>query len=276
MTKARTIHLRWLAPLLLSAVIAAPALAVPATFAEKQALASPANPVPDLAVFLDRLMHAESGGRDAAANPRSTALGAYQFIKSTFIDIARRRFAREVEHLTDEEILALRMHRSFARAAATIYTLENAAHLKGEGITPTLPHLRIAYLLGPVGAARVLQATPGSRLSALLSQAVIQANPFMVGMTSSGLLARATREMLGKEAGARVAVVGADPQAKSAARARAAAPAIVVACNEKLASCQRWIALQTQKQLKIRNAQGGTDKRKKPGIPVSKLPGAGA
>jgi hypothetical protein len=33
--------------------------------------------------FLDRLMHAESAGRDSAANPRSTALGPFQFIKST-------------------------------------------------------------------------------------------------------------------------------------------------------------------------------------------------
>ena len=33
--------------------------------------------------FLDRLMRAESNGRDEAANPRSTALGAFQFIKSS-------------------------------------------------------------------------------------------------------------------------------------------------------------------------------------------------
>src|SRR5262249_58306119 len=44
--------------------------------------------------FLDHLMRAESGGRDTAANPRSTALGPYQFIKSTFLDLARRHFTR--------------------------------------------------------------------------------------------------------------------------------------------------------------------------------------
>src|SRR5262245_44846162 len=35
--------------------------------------------------FLNRLMRSESNGQDSAKNPRSTALGAFQFIKSTFL-----------------------------------------------------------------------------------------------------------------------------------------------------------------------------------------------
>jgi hypothetical protein len=42
--------------------------------------------------FLDRLMSAESGGLAHAKNPRSTALGPFQFIKSTFLEITRRHF----------------------------------------------------------------------------------------------------------------------------------------------------------------------------------------
>jgi hypothetical protein len=58
--------------------------------------------------FLDHLMRAESSGRDTAANPRSTALGAFQFIETTFLAVAREYFAREVAELSDQPLLALR------------------------------------------------------------------------------------------------------------------------------------------------------------------------
>ena len=138
--------------------------------------------IPDLATFLDRLMLAESSGRDTAANPLSTALGPFQFIKSTFLDIARRHFPQYYADLSDEQVLALRTTRHFARAAAAAYTLENAAHLKGEGHEPSWPHLRLAFLLGPVGASRVLQAAPDTPLSQVLGASVLQANPFMNGI----------------------------------------------------------------------------------------------
>jgi len=38
--------------------------------------------------FLDRLMLAESSGQLDARNPRSTALGPFQFIESTFLEVA--------------------------------------------------------------------------------------------------------------------------------------------------------------------------------------------
>ena len=40
--------------------------------------------------FLDRLMIAESGGRDTAKNPLSTATGAFQFIESTWLSLVRQ------------------------------------------------------------------------------------------------------------------------------------------------------------------------------------------
>ena len=241
---------------------------------EKQALANQANLVPELPHFLDRLMHAESGGRDAAANPRSSALGPFQFIKSTFISIARRHFPAEIAELSDVEVLALRTARSFARAAAAIFTLHNAAHLKSHGLAPTLPHLRLAFLLGPGGAVRVLQAEPQARLSTVVGPGVIGANPFMVGVSASALVARAARDIYGgpKIGAPRAVSVRPDPQPRPAARARAGAPAVAltVKCNQKLVSCQRWVALKRQ-QL-TRDAQAAA-KRK---TAVPKLRGAGA
>jgi hypothetical protein len=266
------------AALLLAVGLTNAAAAGVVTSVEKQALADEANLVPELPFFLDRLMQAESGGRDTAANPRSSALGPFQFIKSTFISLARRHFPAEIAELSDAEVLALRTTRSFARAAAAIFTLENAAHLKSHGLAPTLPHLRLAFLLGPGGAVRVLQAEPQARLSTVVGPGVIGANPFMVGVTASGLVARAARDIYGgpKIGAAPQAVARPDPQPRPAARARngapAAAPAVAltVKCNQKLVSCQRWVALKRQ-QL-TRDAQAAA-KRK---TAVPKLRGAGA
>ena len=234
--------------------------------------------IPDLASFLDRLMLSESGGRDKAANPLSSALGPFQFIKSTFLEVARRHFPEYYADLSDEQVLALRTVRHFARAAAAAYTLENAAHLKAEGHEPSWPYLRLAFLLGPGGASRVLQAEPSTPLSQILGASVLQANPFMNGMTATGLIARAARDV-----GAEVPVVVArtepdalprpEAQPRPSARARpgndppekaggTAAAAVKFRCNQKLVSCQRWIAMQKRK-LKVRNAEGNAGKPRK-------------
>jgi hypothetical protein len=260
---------------LLTVALTDAAAATVATRVEKEALAKPANLVPQLSHFLDRLMLAESGGRDTAANPRSSALGPFQFIKSTFISIARRHFPAEVAELNDVEVLALRTTRSFARAAAAIFTLENAAYLKNQGLQPTLPHLRLAFLLGASGAVRVVQAEPQARLSGIVGPGVIGANPFMVGVSASALVARATRDIYGPKAApaSRMAVARPEPRARPAARAQSDPPAVkfTVKCNQKLAACQRWIAL---KEAQItRNAQAPS-KRKTGAVP--KLRGAGA
>ena len=99
--------------------------------------------------FLDQLMIAESGGDDLARNPKSTALGAFQFISSTFLRVVRRHFASETASLSFAEILRLRTDREFARRAAEAYTKDNAYHLASHGLPTSFPNLRLAYLVGP-------------------------------------------------------------------------------------------------------------------------------
>jgi hypothetical protein len=206
--------------------------------------------------FLDRLMRAESNGRDWAANPRSSALGPFQFIKTTFLELARRHFGAEIATLADEEILVLRTDRDFARRAATLYSMENLAHLIEQGLTPTLGHLRLAFLVGASGAARLLQAEPQSAASDILGGPVIRANPFMTNMTASDLIARAARDV--SDPG--LAIAGAPrPRVRTAAvrpgpiivpRPPALEPpaGITVRCNQKLVVCRRWIVMQINKQ----------------------------
>lgn len=204
--------------------------------------------------FLNRLMRAESNGRDFAANPRSSALGPFQFIKSTFIDVARRHFP-ELAALNEDDLLALRTDRAVARRAAAIYSLESLAYLTSKGVDPSPGDLRLAYLVGPTAAARVLHAPPSTPAVNILGAPVIKANPFMAGMSTSQLAARSARDV-GEHHRASVAIVAPEPHRRDVAaqpsprvQPRPAAKSPVVAtCNRKLVSCRRWMAMQANKQ----------------------------
>lgn len=183
--------------------------------------------------FLDRLMMAESGGRLDAKNPRSSALGPFQFIEATFLEVARRHFAGEIAGLTDPEILAKRMDPDFARRAALAYTQENAAFLGDQGHPVTSVNLRLAFLIGPTGAARLLTASADTPLSVILGSEVVTANPFMASMTAADLIRKAALDLSGN-------------QRISGIPSNKAKPGLVVRCKRGLASCRRWIALRTR------------------------------
>lgn len=220
--------------------------------------------------FLDRLMRAESNGLDHAANPRSTAVGPYQFIKTTFIDVLRRHFSADVAAMSDEEILDLRTNRYFARHAAEVFSRDNADFLADQGLNPTFGHLRLAFLVGPTAAARVLLAAPDMQLSDILGPSVVKANPFMAGMSAFDLVARTARDISNES---ELAVLpapaprarpveaqpgpGATPRPKPVAqgrpKARTASPpprtttaGLVIKCNQKLVACRRWITLHSK------------------------------
>jgi hypothetical protein len=204
-------------------------------------------------IFLDRLMRAESNGRDFAANPRSTALGPFQFIKSTFIDVARRHFF-ELASFSDEDVLALRTDRAYARRAAAIYCMESLAYLAGKGLNPSFGDLRLAYLVGPAAAARVLQAEPQTPAVDILGAGVVRANPFMNGMSTSQLIARSARDVgapheavaaTAPEPRKRPVVLRPEPRVQPRPGGK---PEMAVGCNRKLVSCRRWIAMQANKR----------------------------
>jgi hypothetical protein len=128
-------------------------------------------------IFLDRLMAAESSGRSHAKNPRSTALGPFQFIKTTFLDVARRHFQSEITGLGENDILAMRTDPVLSRRAAAVYCREGVKYLTELGFKPTFAHLRLAFLLGPADAARVMQAQHRTPVVRVLRPAVVRANP---------------------------------------------------------------------------------------------------
>lgn len=193
------------------------------------------------AIFLDRLMIAESSGRQFAKNPASSALGPFQFLGTTFLDVVRRNFPGVALGKNEAQILALRTDFMIARNVALIYTRENAEALAASGHEATPRNLRLAFFAGASGAVKVLAADPEEPVSRLLSEAAIAANPFLRGMTASELLARADRDA----AGLGEIVVALQP------RPSRGLSGISVHCKLGLASCRHWLAL-AEKRLAVK------------------------
>jgi hypothetical protein len=185
------------------------------------------------ALFLDRLMQAESGGRLNAKNPRSSALGPFQFIESTFYEVVTQHLPDVAVDKSYTEIQQLRTDLAVSRSAALAYTRQNAVFLNKRGIKPEAGYLRLAFLLGASGAADVIAAKPDTLLSELLSGSALAANPFMKSMSAKQLIERAKREA----AGLKPLPIVAQNLAASAH------PKIRVRCNLKRASCRKWLAL---------------------------------
>ncbi|MEL7049074.1 MAG: hypothetical protein AAFO75_08980, partial [Pseudomonadota bacterium] len=98
--------------------------------------------------FLDRLMVAESGGRLDAKNPRSSALGPFQFIRSTWLAVMEGHFPDLAAKTSPAELLKLRTDPVVSRKAARAYTTDLAAALKRADLKDSFVNLRLAYLLG--------------------------------------------------------------------------------------------------------------------------------
>ncbi len=214
--------------LLAAALWTAPA--IPAALAEGE---TPKAATKSEALFLDRLMMAESGGKLDAKNPRSSALGPFQFIRSTFYDVVMRYLPELIDGKSYAEIQQLRVDMKVARRAALAYTRENAVKLNEGGVKPEPGFLRLAFLLGPRGAINVISAKPETPVSSVLSTAAIEANPFMQSMTAEQLVERAKREAAGLK----------PLPIFASAKTAAAHPKIKVRCNLKRASCRKWLAL---------------------------------
>lgn len=206
------------------------------------------NPTESEKILLNGLMRAESGGRRFAKNPASSALGPYQFIEATFLDVVRRNLP-SMAAKSEADILQLRTDPTIARDVALLYTRENARALAAAGVEATGANLRLAFFAGASGAIKILQAKPEEPVSNLLSAAAIQANTFLKDMTASQLIARAAREAKGVGL-AKFALPG----------AKAAGSKIPVRCNLNLASCRKWLAL-AEKRLAVKEPRLASTRR---------------
>ena len=174
--------------------------------------------------FLDQLMAAESGGRLYKKNPRSSALGPFQFIESTFLVVVNKHFPHEVAGLAERQVLARRTEIVFSRRAARAYANDLISVLKNNGLPATTLNLRIAFLVGPSAAVRLLKAPPHKPLKEVLSAHAIAANPFMSGATIAKLVQKAAADVSATAATSRPDPSLGEPAVTAAPLKGAAAP----------------------------------------------------
>ena len=144
--------------------------------------------------WLDRIHKIEGTGK----NPKSSAKGHFQFIKSTWLTMMRRYAPKLASKLSESQQLALRQNYSFARQMARHYMNEIIIHFNRTGTPVTPGTTYLGWFLGPDGAARLLKKNPDTPIHAALPAQVIRANPFLVKYgTAGGVVRWAERKMKG-------------------------------------------------------------------------------
>jgi hypothetical protein len=145
----------------------------------------------------DQIIGVESGGDPNARNPNSSAMGAGQFISSTWLDMVGRYRPDLVQGKSPEEILALRSDPQLSREMTEAYAAQNGRTLTQAGHEATPGNTYLAHFAGPKGAVSVLSADPNTPVSAILTPEAIKANPFLARMTAADLRAWADKKMGG-------------------------------------------------------------------------------
>lgn len=145
----------------------------------------------------DQIIGVESGGNPNATNPNSSAMGAGQFINSTWLDVFKATRPDLAQGKSDQEILALRADPQLSREMTEAYAAQNGRILTQAGHEATPGNTYLAHFAGPKGAVSVLSADPGTPVSSILTPDAIKANPFLAKMTAGDLRAWADRKMGG-------------------------------------------------------------------------------
>jgi hypothetical protein len=151
----------------------------------------------DEKLLLDHLITAESGGRQFAENPRSSALGPFQFLEGTFLDIMRRQLPALTAGKSDAEISRLRVDPEISRNAALLYIRESAKFFAARNVPVTATNLRLAFFVGQTGALRLLKAKSDKPLGEILGASVIAANPRLSALTAGQLIDKSSQEVEG-------------------------------------------------------------------------------
>jgi hypothetical protein len=145
----------------------------------------------------DKIVHVESGGNASAKNPLSSATGAGQFIKSTWLRMMRTYRPDLANSMSEADLLALRFDFDLSREMVKNLAREGEAYLKARGHSITAGRLYLCHFLGMDGAHVVLSAARETPLDAVLPAGVLGANPFLKGKDVAYVQDWAERKMSG-------------------------------------------------------------------------------
>jgi hypothetical protein len=143
----------------------------------------------------DQIINVESAGNPNASNPNSSASGLGQFIDSTWLSTVKAHRPDIADGKSDADLIALKSDPALSREMTGAYASDNQAHLQRNGLPVTPATTYLAHFAGPDGAVKVLQAAPNAPIESVLAASAVKANPFLKGMTASGLQAWAAKKM---------------------------------------------------------------------------------
>ncbi|BEV44424.1 hypothetical protein [Afipia carboxidovorans] len=164
---------------------------------DRAAVVSDMSGKKDSRTYEDRVIGVESGGNATAQSPASSAFGAGQFVKGTWLGLIKKARPDLAAGKTDTEILAMRADPVLSREMVGVYKQQNAGVLTAQGIAPTERNLYLAHFLGPGDAVRVLASDPGAPIRGLIDDRSIAANQWLLtrAPTAGALIAWAGRKM---------------------------------------------------------------------------------
>lgn len=169
---------------------------VPAPAPAPQATGATVTGEAAIAGFKARTRRAESGGKDGAKNPNSSATGRYQFIEGTFKQVYKQVYGGG-DAAANAAWANKRNDPAIQEALMDRFTRDNAAGLAKAGIPVTEGNLYLAHFAG-IGGAQALHRNPGASAESVLGAAVVNANPFLAGKSAGDVIAWAAGKMGGK------------------------------------------------------------------------------
>lgn len=138
--------------------------------------------------FVDRLIGAESGFDPKARNPRSSAGGLGQFIDSTWLQFLNETQPGLVDRIGQAAALQLKEDADLSKNAVDWYKGKNTGVLTSAGFEPSEGNLYLAHFLGGKGATDVLGADPSTPAIDIVGEKVVNANPFLKGMSAADVI----------------------------------------------------------------------------------------
>lgn len=120
-------------------------------------------------------------------NPKSSAFGRGQFIKSTWLDQLSKTHP-EFNDLPEAQRLAMRSDKALATEMIENYGKENAGVLAAAGLPVNASTIAMAHKLGPRGAIAALQADPNTPMSEVLGAKAAAVNPTWARQTAGGFV----------------------------------------------------------------------------------------
>lgn len=135
--------------------------------------------------FKSKVRRAESGGNDAARNPKSTATGRFQFTRGTWLTYHKKVVGGQ---MSDDARWAQATDGVLQERLMDALTADNARYLAKIGARETPGNLYLVHFAGQGGARKILQAAPDTPIEQLLTADAINANAFLRGKTAGDVV----------------------------------------------------------------------------------------